>query len=770
MFHPPASGAAGPSFQGPAGARHGGPPGQTSPHLAFPVNGPPAGQMSAGGASGRSAAPRIPTSQMGPPGTMGVRPPLLHSPDMRPPASYGSVQPYGPALNPSSLASGPAAALLPAPQGNRNSSLDTRLISAMEVGESSADSFSRAGHNQNPMLSKDDPGSAYQNIGVHNNVFQLVDDIRNFPLHFKRAMETEGLLVGVASSAERAHLWRKIGINKPVLVNVMVWRRSVMKVLVVCMTVSVFTACVSAGCDMLDALEQFSKPPMKADFARWSARARIQGKPHEFADYSWAVTHEMQRLMLGQAAVVQAIGSSVLAVLGLASLALILMAQIHWDRFRRSRRLLMTAWFVAVAAPFLVSTVPARLYVDWSKAQGLVETYRDDLGEQIGFDSRVQQLREGCDRIRTEGNETIAGLEGSFETVCGVIDRLPTGNVPMPTGINVFKWSSLDLAPAHQGCSHGRSLVANGKPAEVLEKAIGVCAKMDVAVQNYQDNSYRIPQYLNYFANRMRTVAETSICMMLALRNFGTLFPAALSIAPGLLKGALRMKMLVPQSIVPGMFVLLLPWLYCPLSWSLYSIIFQFVGNPLVLLGLLVVAFTPLTYCILGKWYQMDRPMTDSNVIQVTRSINNLALGLQLVGYFALGFWLLHFIKKSAYESGFADKVMGGEPQSDPGSDKENELLSRFLTVEDWNSFVRRMLLSVVTFTCSILKAFFLTGAAGADWMVGEMLEFYQLERSMNDAMIQDGKGGSAGNGKMLTLAKEARERMDELLILNRMG
>jgi len=680
------------------------------------------------------------------------------------------VPSYGPVPSPGSFAGGPAAALLPAPQGNRNTALDTRLFSAMEVGEATADSFGRVGHKPNQTLSEGDPGFAYQNIEVRNNVLQLVDDLRHFPLHFKRAMETEGLLVGVASPAERSHLWQKIGINKPVLVNVMVWRRSVMKVLVVCMAVSVFTACASAGCDMFDALEQFSRPPMKADFARWSARARVQGKPHEFADYSWAVTREMQRLMLGQAAVVQAIGSSVLASLGVASLALVLLAQIHWDRFRRSRRLLMTAWFVAVAAPFLVSTVPARLYVDWSKAQSLVETYRDDLGEQIGFDNRVQQLHENCDRVRVEGNGTVARLEANFEQVCSVIDRLPTGNVPVPTGINVFKWSSLDLAPAHRGCSHGRSLVADGKPAEVLEKAIEVCARVEVAVQNYQDNSYQIPQYLTYLANRMRTVAETSICMMLALRNFGTLFPAALSIAPGLLKGALRMKMLVPQSIVPGMFVLLLPWLYCPLSWSLYSMIFQFVGNPLVLIGFLVVAFTPLTYCILGKWYHLDRPMTDSNVVQVTRSINNIALGLQLIGYFSLGFWLLHFIKKSAYESGFAEKMMGGEPQLDPGSDKENELLSRFLTVEDWNSFMGRTLLSVVAFACSILKAFFLTGAAGADWMVGEMLEFYQMERSMNDAMLQDQKSGNASSGKMLTLAKEARERMDELLILNRMG
>merc|ERR1719284_809043 len=105
-----------------------------------------------------------------------------------------------------------------------------------------------------------------------------------------------------------------------------------------------------------------------------------------------------------------------------------------------------------------------------------------------------------------------------------------------------------------------------------------------------------MPQLIHYIANKMTTVAEASISLLLAVQNLGTLFPAALSIAPGLLKGALRMKMLVPQSIIPGMFVLVLPWLYCPMAWCAYSVAFQLVGNCFLLTGLILVAFNPMCY------------------------------------------------------------------------------------------------------------------------------------------------------------------------------
>lgn len=693
----------------------------------------------------------------------------------------------------------PEMQLGPRPSRFRSSKVDEALSAALLAGEmlrqrgSSAAASLAAG--PSPSL------TTYENIQVCNSGMQLVDDFKCFHLHLRRATETERLVMSVASTAEQEHLKQKLKYNfKPVLVNVMVWRRSVMKVLVICMGLATFFSLFNAGSDLQDAMTQMQRSRLKDDFERWQARMKVRGSPHGFQEYSWAVVREMQNVMLGQAVMVQAIGSTVLAVLGVISLVLVVLAQVQWDRFRRSRQMLMAAWMVAVAAPFIVSIVPARLYVDWTGADELVTRYRDDLASHIGFDDRVKKLEETCDKLRREGNQTIVKLEDDFDMICGVINQFPKGKVPVPTGINIFKWNQLDLAPAHNGCAQGRELISAGKPSEVLEKAKEVCSKMEKAVHKYQEDHADMPKWLDYFAKRLKTLAETGVCMLLAVQNFATLFPAALSIAPGLLKGALRMKLLVPQSIVPGMFVILLPWLYCPLSWSLYSVIFQFVGNPFVLLGLLVLAFTPLMHSILGKVYGMDRPMTDEDVVQRTRKINSLVLGVSLAGYFCLGFFVVHFVRKNAYESGLMDEMWGDSPEKDPGSKKESEMLAKFLTVEDWKTFALRTIMNIIVFVCSVTKAYFLTGAAGADWMAGEMLDFYKLEKAMNAAeALSESKRLSAGlrqNHKneeqesddssassiesdesireakknLLCLAREGRERMDELLKLEKQG
>ena len=70
---------------------------------------------------------------------------------------------------------------------------------------------------------------------------------------------------------------------------------------------------------------------------------------------------------------------------------------------------------------------------------------------------------------------------------------------------------------------------------------------------------------------RLQAPVELGIGLKHALMGFKIMIPAAVAIAPGLMKGALAVKMLVPQSSLPGVFVVLLPWLYCPIMWCLYS-------------------------------------------------------------------------------------------------------------------------------------------------------------------------------------------------------
>merc|ERR1719240_1265391 len=111
---------------------------------------------------------------------------------------------------------------------------------------------------------------------------------------------------------------------------------------------------------------------------------------------------EMTWLMTGQADVVQAIGASAVVMLNALSLVFVVLAQFSWMKLGRSRAFIMAAWIVCVGAPFLVSFVPARLFVDWSEASSVVTTYRDELIHHINVDERVAKLRDTCIMMKNE--------------------------------------------------------------------------------------------------------------------------------------------------------------------------------------------------------------------------------------------------------------------------------------------------------------------------------------------------------------------------------
>ena len=139
--------------------------------------------------------------------------------------------------------------------------------------------------------------------------------------------------------------------------------------------------------------------------------------------------------------------------------------------------------------------------------------------------------------------------------------------------------------------------------------------------------------------------------MFPVLHEFSTLFPhnlvpkplltvrretASLHNGSGLMNGALAVKMLVPGSSLPGVFVVLLPWLYCPIMWCLYNFAFQLIGDPFMLAGLLLLAYAPFVNVIVGEWKSISQPMSDKEILEVTSLIDRYAMVLNLLAICAI--------------------------------------------------------------------------------------------------------------------------------------
>merc|ERR1711969_360270 len=84
----------------------------------------------------------------------------------------------------------------------------------------------------------------------------------------------------------------------------------------------------------------------------------------------------------------------------------------------------------------------------------------------------------------------------------------------------------------------------------------------------------------------------------------------------GMLKASLAVKILVPGSSLPGVFIIVLPLVTTPIFWAIFNVIFQIVGGLDLLLGLMLLAFLPCLNTIVGAWKEVARPMSDKQIAE----------------------------------------------------------------------------------------------------------------------------------------------------------
>jgi len=276
----------------------------------------------------------------------------------------------------------------------------------------------------------------------------------------------------------------------------------------------------------------------------------------------------------------------------------------------------------------------------------------------------------------------------------------------------------------------------------------------------------------------MQIAMEASISLTLAFFNIKTMFPAALAIAPGLLKGSIRTKMLIPQSIIPGMFIMVLPWLAAPLTWCMYSLAFQLVGNIYLLFGLMFLAFAPVTYFLVAYWKKFAAPMGDAEAEKVIKAIDRTVLCVTFLSSGLLLMYVIHVALRLAsahadelQESSnvvVSDLLKGMENQLGPtdseiaaGKSSLESVLFEGIVAKCSNTadFWRTFLLMIFTFLASFLRGYWLAAAAGFDWMMGEMVMFRNAEKIDNERL----KHSSWSDGDAVNHAEERNHRLDML-------
>jgi uncharacterized protein DUF4339 len=174
-------------------------------------------------------------------------------------------------------------------------------------------------------------------------------------------------------------------------------------------------------------------------------------------------------------------------------------------------------------------------------------------------------------------------------------------------------------------------------------------------------------------AEDFRRVAVAILQFVGGIVYFIMLMPAVLSILPGVLRACVRLKTLLPESIITGWFLIAATPFYALLLFVTFITINQIAGNPLLIVAVLLFCGAPLTY--LGAAGLFTRP--------ISQEVRKLAT-LQIIytGIIALAIiFLLSYLFTGSF---FGKRIMGFS--------REHALFMPWQLVELYIEFIGRSL------------------------------------------------------------------------------
>jgi hypothetical protein len=129
----------------------------------------------------------------------------------------------------------------------------------------------------------------------------------------------------------------------------------------------------------------------------------------------------------------------------------------------------------------------------------------------------------------------------------------------------------------------------------------------------------------------------TFLAVIGAVSVYITLMPAVLSLIPGVLRACLRIKALLPESILPGWFLIAATPLYVLLFLVIFTTINQVAGHILLMLGVFALLGAPLLYLFNAGTF--TRPLRTPPEVRRIGVIQNIALAVTGIGLLLLLIW-----------------------------------------------------------------------------------------------------------------------------------
>ncbi len=329
--------------------------------------------------------------------------------------------------------------------------------------------------------------------------------------------------------------------------------------------------------------------------------------------------------MIGSSLVIQSWLNIGIALLCLFAYFSNIAALIRWDNYKFSNKAVLVGWVLSFIAPMLMSLFPTRAFLDREHLDIMQRQFTMEFKKEYHVDDRIEQSFTACTNAQGIDAEASAAKVIDMCNKVSKLDWVPFCN---------------SCKQAIAKCNQIRDLINTGKIQDASNQAKIVCNDVMTEISNIRGgNPSELVKVIETTVDKTKLALELGISFLSALYSFKTILPASMSLAPGLIRGALKAKAIVPQSSIPGMFIIILPWLYCPLAWSIYQFVYQMIGNLWVLLCVIIISYAPMAYFFVGIAKNITKPMNENQVLGVMKWIgwySNLcnAIALAAACYF----------------------------------------------------------------------------------------------------------------------------------------
>lgn len=394
----------------------------------------------------------------------------------------------------------------------------------------------------------------------------------------------------------------------------------------------------------------------------------------------------------------------------------IMQAAMHWADWTRSNRLVLYAWLCTFSTPFMRSVVPTPLLIDWAPIDEHMNLFLLETDQHYNVTGQMKQLGDlvglSCSDTVLEDNvrNTFKKTDKKFHWWCS---KVKTAAVWLP-------WSKTVQRSASQ-CSMVSDYMGVGGSVtvETQKKKAEVCGFFNTShvKKGPMDTIGEVVD-----VSWIRSAAYGLVGSLSASFAFRAALPEALSVAPGLLAAAIRIKVVAPQSFLPGVFIIITPLLYVPVVWSFCILIVQSSGDPFLLMGITLLVFSPLTYMLFGVSFSVASPMSRSRV-------TTFATNVRYCNWFMQGLALSGLV---AYFFRLGERIEAIEERGQGIAAFLIEQTKRLLLPLIMGSFdsVVDFLTSgpVWSFIFTCVTEVYLTAVVGSDWMLRASVEEWNAQ------------------------------------------